>query len=427
MKQNRSFERELQAGTENPSLVVDEEKCVIRNAAVITAGVPCSGHVVDATPDERGRPKDATPLWTDEETVAGVQRACEARPKGRVPVRLDHGSGFKDQVGYIDNFSMSEGKLRGDLVLLQKHEKTPSVLEMAVKMPECFGLSVSFREHPPVKSAGGDKAFVRCKEAMYVDIVSRPAANPDGMLSEGGAGGVVRAVESRGRTESGEPIRHFTTMADENTQTGTETEEELRARIAELEGANEQLEADLAEEREAGEELAKELEGGSDDDDGSDDDGADDDGADDDDGDGAGDGSVEAAVAEMAALLPVLKRELSWVRSFREEVQRELAEAEAEEEERNLAEVSGTIETLNEERERLLAENEALRNLATGTGTATAAVILDHSRALEIGSDNAFLARKRELMEKDGLSAAVAITKARAEQPAAFREFLKTR
>jgi len=400
--------------------------------------------VVDPSKDPKtGKMVDPTPLWTDAETVASVARACAERPKKRVPVRLDHGSGFKDQVGYVTNLAVGEdGKLRGDLHLMSKHEKTDSLLQMAEEMPESFGLSVSFNEDPPEKSADGSKAFVRCREAMFVDVVSRAAANPDGMLSEGGAGAAVRRVEMGGGTDSAQtrsnPNRNgnrtFTAMAknEQDNTTGEETAEELRARIAELEG-------ELQEERDAGAELVAELEaatagegegeGGDDDGEGA---GGDDDGEGEGEGagDGEGAGEVEAALSALPGLARELRAELAWVKSFRQDVQRALAEEEAEAEARDLAEIEETVEALAAEKERLLAENAALRGLSAGVGHAGAAPVVDHVRALAVGDNSPFIALKKQLMEEKGLSAAVAVKHIREtvqDGERMFQEWAKTR
>ena len=181
----KEFLRELKVA-QGAGLQVDTINSVIRNVSIITGDVPCGGHVAKVD-RATGKVLDPTPLWTDAVLLSQVLEACERRPSGKVPVRLDHGSGFKDQTGYVTNFRLEGGRLRGDLQLMTAHEKTPLVLEMAEKMPAEMGLSISFSEHEPEKSADGTKAFARCKEVMFADLVSRPAANPTGMFKIGRA------------------------------------------------------------------------------------------------------------------------------------------------------------------------------------------------------------------------------------------------
>jgi hypothetical protein len=144
--------------------VVDRNECVIRGVSVIKGGCVAEGH----------------DLSVDNDTVTQLHEL--ARAKGKVPVILDHGSGVKDLNGYIDNFRLDGGKLRGDWHLLKSHDETPKMLERAETMPTCFGLSVAFKGKGVVVPGSTVKA-ARAEKLLSVDCVTRPAANDEGLFA----------------------------------------------------------------------------------------------------------------------------------------------------------------------------------------------------------------------------------------------------
>lgn len=148
--------------------IVDHDNFVIKGVSLITGDCIAEGH----------------DLHVDDTTV--TQLHVLAKEKGKVPVNLDHGSGIKDMNGYVDNFRLDSGKLRGDWHLMKNHTESTLMLERAVMMPECFGLSVAFKGKG-VAVASGKKA-ARAEKLLSVDCVTRPAANA-GLFSakDGGA------------------------------------------------------------------------------------------------------------------------------------------------------------------------------------------------------------------------------------------------
>jgi ribosomal protein L12E/L44/L45/RPP1/RPP2 len=70
--------------------------------------------------------------------------------------------------------------LLGDLFLLDETPHRAYILELAEKMPESFGLSVAFAGNTE-EIAG--TTFARCSDLFSIDLVSTPAANPDGLFS----------------------------------------------------------------------------------------------------------------------------------------------------------------------------------------------------------------------------------------------------
>ena len=180
--------------TTNAGGVVDTDKAVISGVSMITGDVTAKGH----------------DLEVDDTTLKQLQ-AC-AKAKGKVPVKTNHGSGVDSVNGFLDNFSIANGKLRGDWHLLKAYPQTAQLLEMADRMPESVGLSVAFHGTPeladgrkvlaelddkggvafyytldakgakvPLKK--GEKKFARCSELVSTDLVASPAANPDGMFA----------------------------------------------------------------------------------------------------------------------------------------------------------------------------------------------------------------------------------------------------
>lgn len=118
-------------------------------------------------------------LYVDEQTLAEV-KACAETYSGGVKVNLDHGAGIGDIIGYVSNFRIVDGKLLGNLTLLDSAEKRSYVMEIATKLPDSFGISISFSG--PVREIDG-KRFASCTELYSADLVQTPAANPTGLFS----------------------------------------------------------------------------------------------------------------------------------------------------------------------------------------------------------------------------------------------------
>lgn len=136
---------------------------VIYGVSLITEG-PALGHgvYIDATTLEQVK------------TAAGMY-------SGGLKVKMDHGGGAGDIVGFIDNLRIAGAKLIGDFHLLQSSEHRQYILEIAEKIPDTFGLSIAFSG--PSEIGVDKRAMQRCTEIYSVDLVSEPAANPDGLFS----------------------------------------------------------------------------------------------------------------------------------------------------------------------------------------------------------------------------------------------------
>ena len=144
--------------------VIDAQTGIIRGVSLITKG-PALGHGV----------------MIDDKTLQQVKKAAE-QYSGGLKVKLDHSGGAGDIVGYIDTLRIEGEKLLGDLHLLESSVHRAYILEIAERIPDTFGLSIAF-SGPSEKSADKLTTLQRCSEIYSVDLVSEPAANPNGFFS----------------------------------------------------------------------------------------------------------------------------------------------------------------------------------------------------------------------------------------------------
>ena len=118
-------------------------------------------------------------LFVDEQTLIEVKE-CAEQYKGGVKVNLDHGAGIKDIVGFVNNFRIVGSQLLGDLNLLSTSPMKEYILEISEKLPDAFGISISFSG--PTREEGGMR-FASCSELYSADLVQTPAANETGLFS----------------------------------------------------------------------------------------------------------------------------------------------------------------------------------------------------------------------------------------------------
>lgn len=143
---------------------VDPAAGIIKGVAVITAGALRAG-------DERNFKIDST-------TLAQIA-ASAATYSGGLKVKMTHAGDAGDIVGYLTNFHIDGATLRADLHLLENSPQRAYILEIAQKIPDTFGLSVAFSGKP---EKHGRDTFARCSEIYSADLVSEPAANPNGLF-----------------------------------------------------------------------------------------------------------------------------------------------------------------------------------------------------------------------------------------------------
>ena len=160
---------------------------VIRNFAVITSG-EALGHG----------------MWVDTEFVSDVALQLAASKKGIVS-RYTHpnmsGDALSKGLGRVIYTADGDGKVRGDLHFYKAAHKSPDgnlaeyLMDLATDDPESFGASISFErdiEKEEIFAADSPSSpdprnvenlpHVRLSKLRFVDIVSQPAANPDGLF-----------------------------------------------------------------------------------------------------------------------------------------------------------------------------------------------------------------------------------------------------
>ena len=143
---------------------IDESTGVIHDVAVITEG-RALGHGVNI---------DAT-------TIEQVKAQAETY-SGGLKVKMDHGGGAADIVGYLTDFRIAGNKLIANFHVLQNTPHRAYIFEIAEKIPDTFGMSIAFSG--PTEMASDKKTVLqRCSEIYSCDLVSEPAANADGLFS----------------------------------------------------------------------------------------------------------------------------------------------------------------------------------------------------------------------------------------------------
>lgn len=119
-------------------------------------------------------------LFVDLKFLQQLKNLAEARTNKRVRSGADHWSGIKDTAGYCDNWVIDGQTLRCDFNLLENEEAREKLCEMALKIPDEFGFSVSFEGEP---EEIGRVYYARAENFISNDLVTQPAANP-GLFKE---------------------------------------------------------------------------------------------------------------------------------------------------------------------------------------------------------------------------------------------------
>jgi hypothetical protein len=115
---------------------------------------------------------DVTLLQAEEAGVAGSP----------VKVFVDHDESIDSLIGLLSNFRIGGDQLRADLELLSAHPQAEFYSEILTKAPERVGFSMAFSGRP---EEIGEKRFARVENLVSVDLVSRPAANKEGVFRAG--------------------------------------------------------------------------------------------------------------------------------------------------------------------------------------------------------------------------------------------------
>lgn len=344
---------------------IDLENGIIRGVSVITSGITARGH----------------DLEVDKTTMVQMLE-CSKKKGGKIKTKWNHQSGADAMNGTLRNFRIEGSHLRADWHLLKKHPQYEHALELAVEMPESFGLSASFAGEPEVKNG---KNYARCEDLISTDLVSDPAANPSGLF------------ESK-------VDKAFSDMADNDDSKLDKLISMMEAQGAEIEELR-AFNADLREQLEQDEDGDEEL-----DDEGEfeDDDESEFEGEDDGEFEGEGEGSFAGVGGEVGAELSRLRNTVINLEARLE--RQDLEEARAIED-HAFSVINGKTELLIEELEALRVENQILIEFQEKVqANGGASVSLGSDPGLRRGATE--FQKKVHEFKEGGLSAAEATRKA---------------
>jgi hypothetical protein len=112
--------------------------------------------------------------------VTLLQAEAAGQNGSPVKVFVDHDESIDSLIGFLSNFRIEEDQLRADLELLGSHPQAAFYSEILTKAPQRVGFSMTFSGTPDENEDG--TRLARVSELVSVDLVSRPAANPDGVF-----------------------------------------------------------------------------------------------------------------------------------------------------------------------------------------------------------------------------------------------------
>jgi hypothetical protein len=119
-------------------------------------------------------------MFVDDTTLLQAEQAGVAGSP--VKVFVDHDESIDSLIGLLSNFRIEEDQLRADLELLSAHPQAEFYAEILSKAPGRVGFSMAFSGKPEEM---GDRRFARVENLVSVDLVSRPAANREGVFRAG--------------------------------------------------------------------------------------------------------------------------------------------------------------------------------------------------------------------------------------------------
>jgi hypothetical protein len=119
-------------------------------------------------------------MFVDDVTLLQAEQAGVAGSP--VKVFVDHDESIDSLIGLLSNFRIEEDQLRADLELLSAHPQAEFYAEILSKAPGRVGFSMAFSGKP---EEVGDRRFARVENLVSVDLVSRPAANREGVFRAG--------------------------------------------------------------------------------------------------------------------------------------------------------------------------------------------------------------------------------------------------
>jgi hypothetical protein len=116
-------------------------------------------------------------MMVDDVTLLQAEEA--GKVGSPVKVFVDHDESIDSLIGFLANFRIVEDQLRADLELLGSHPQATFYSEILTKAPNRVGFSMTFSGQPDEQDG---KRFARVSELVSVDLVSRPAANKNGVF-----------------------------------------------------------------------------------------------------------------------------------------------------------------------------------------------------------------------------------------------------
>ena len=116
-------------------------------------------------------------MMVDDVTLLQAEEA--GKVGSPVKVFVDHDESIDSLIGFLSNFRIVEDQLRADLDLLGSHPQAAFYSEILNKAPNRVGFSMTFSGQPDEQDG---KRFARVSELVSVDLVSRPAANKNGVF-----------------------------------------------------------------------------------------------------------------------------------------------------------------------------------------------------------------------------------------------------
>ena len=118
-------------------------------------------------------------LFVDKVSLEKALEIMKAAKNG-VKVKMNHGSGLHDCVGFARNPRIEGNRLVADLRLLRNSPHYGLIKEMAAEAPDQFGVSLAFVNESETIDG---KDYIRPQSIASADLVSSPAAT-NGLFEE---------------------------------------------------------------------------------------------------------------------------------------------------------------------------------------------------------------------------------------------------
>ena len=131
-------------------------------------------------------------MMVDDVTLLQAEEA--GKVGSPVKVFVDHDESIDSLIGFLADFRIEGDQLRADLELLASHPQSSFYQEILTKAPNRVGFSMTFSGVPEESEEG--TRLARVKELVSVDLVSRPAANPDGVFRAMPVAEIAPAVDT---------------------------------------------------------------------------------------------------------------------------------------------------------------------------------------------------------------------------------------